>query len=193
MRIFWQCWLAAGLSASVAAGDPVGSLGVRLNGDQLRIAAPPLRLLSGKPLERLKNGAAVTFDLQLTLWVEAKKASRQQLRERLVVSYDLWEEKFSITSLREPRRSVSHLGAAAAEAWCLDSLALPASSISPDKPFWMRLEVRVEDGKGRADPVVGETGLSLTGLVERLSRPSRSDQASWSLEAGPLRLKDLKR
>ena len=56
--------------------------------------------------------------------------------ERFVVSYDLWEEKFSATRMRTARTSASHLSAEAAEAWCLDHLSVPAGGLTTDKPVY---------------------------------------------------------
>ena len=61
------------------------------------MAAPDLHFLTGKPLERLKDAATVTFLSQLTLFSDAQGTVFKRAAERLVVSYDLWEEKFSVT------------------------------------------------------------------------------------------------
>ena len=66
-----------------------------------------------------------------------------------------------MTSPDAPSRSVSHLTSAAAEAWCVEQLAFPVSSLGPlgrNLPFWIRLEYRVrndvgaERRRGRLDP-----------------------------------------
>ena len=52
-------------------------------------------------------------------------------------------------------QSVSHLTLAAAEAWCLEQLAIPLSALGAlgrDLPFWVRLEYRILDGDGASDP-----------------------------------------
>ena len=59
-----------------------------------------------------------------------------------------------------PSRSVSHLTARDAEAWCLDSLTVPLSALGRlgrDAPFWIRLEYRVP-GDDTA-PSSGQRGL----------------------------------
>jgi hypothetical protein len=167
------------------------SLAVRLDGDRLRVSAPNLRFLAGRPLERLKNGASVAFDVQLSLSIEGGRV-RERAADRFGISYDLWEERFSVTSLGPSARSVSRLTPTAAEAWCLDHLALPAAGLPPARPFWIRLEVRAEDPRERLT-AVGETGISLSRLIEIFSRPARDPQARWTEEAGPLRLADIQR
>lgn len=195
-----RSWLLALLYAPLRESAPAAPLEVRLEKDGLRFRVPSLRFLTGKPLERLHNGASVTFDFQLTLFAGAKTAKLEQTFAQFVSSYDLWEEKFSVVRLGPApgpppagvRHSASHLSATAAEAWCVDSLLLPASRLSRDKPFWVRLELREEDPKERpaeqSDP-----GLTLARLIEIFSRPAREQQFHLVEEAGPLRLMDLER
>lgn len=191
-RVTRRWWLWASVSAPVSLGLSAQSLRVRLDGDDLRIAAPQLKFLAGKPLERLKDGASVAFLAQLSLAAEANAPGVKRAVDRFVVSYDLWEEKFSVTRTGYERRTVSHLSSSAAEAWCLENLALGISGFPPDKPFWVRLELRAEDPKDPAG-VVSETGINLTRLIEIFSSPARSLQPRWEALAGPLRLADLKR
>jgi hypothetical protein len=164
----------------------------RLNGDSLQVSAPRLRFLSGRPLERLKNGSAVTYASQLTISVNANADVFARALERFGFSYDLWEEKFSAVRLgADPRRSASHLAAPAAESWCLEQLSVRTAGLAADRHFWLRLELRAEEeretGGGIPDP-----GVVLTRLIEIFSRPARPREARWTEEAGPLRLADLK-
>jgi hypothetical protein len=110
---------------------------------------------------------------------------------RFAVSFDIWEEKFAVTRLGNPRRSTSHLAAAEAEAWCLENMVLTAAGLSPDTAFWIRLDVRTEaNGEG---PTPGEeVGVTLARLVDLFSRPQREGETRRRAEAGPLRLKDLR-
>jgi hypothetical protein len=110
--------------------------------------------------------------------------------DRFVLSYDLWEEKFAATRLGPPPRSKTRLTVAEAEAWCLDSLTAIPPSLTPARPFWIKLELRAEDPRDTA-AIVGEPGINLTRLVEVFSRPPRSLQPRWEERAGPLRLQDL--
>ena len=167
-------------------------LSVIWDGDDLHVAAPQLHFLAGKPLERLKDGASVVFLTQLTLTTDRFDSILRRTPERFVFSYDLWEERFSVTKLGLGQRTVAHLSAAAAEAWCLDNVAISASSLPPDHPFWLRFELRAADPKDEAAEI-GEPGINLTRLIEMFSRRPRDQQPQWTAEAGPLRLGDLKR
>jgi hypothetical protein len=185
-------WLLA--SAAIPASCLWASerLSVTWDGDDLHVAAPELHFLAGKPLDRMKVGAAVVFLTQLTLTTDNYATSLRRTPERFVFSYDLWEEKFSVTKLGEGQRTVSHLSAAAAEAWCLDNVAISSTGLPPERPFWLRFELRAAEPKDEA-AVIGESGLNLTRLIEIFSRRPSDRQPQWIANAGPLRLGDLKK
>jgi hypothetical protein len=197
LRISRRRWLLAGLALPVsrAAGYLLAdslSLGVTWDGDNLHVSAPRLHFLTGKPLERLKDGASVVFLSQLTLFTDSRATVLRRVPDRLVLSYDLWEEKFSVTRLGVAGRTRSHLSADAAEAWCLESLLISASGLAPDRPFWLRFEMRTADAK-ELSSVVGEPGISITRLIEIFSRKPGPEEPRWMLDAGPLRLSELVR
>jgi hypothetical protein len=192
MRIRRAGLLVAALAASFEGAASAPPLVVRLEGERLRVAAPNLRFLSGRPLERLRNGAPVVFDAQLELRTGGSRSIRERTAARCVVSYDLWEERFSVARTGGSTRLAARLTAAAAEASCLEALVLPAAGLAPDESFWIRLELRAEDPRERP-AVVGEPGISLTRLIELFSRPARDPQVRWVEQAGPLRLSDLTR
>src|SRR5579884_1416441 len=170
---------------------------------ELRVTAPRLHFISGAALERLKNGAAVSDDFQLSLASGSRGNVVSRAIQRFVVSYDLWEEKYSVTKLKpssmrgleapppNERRSASHLSSEAAEAWCVDHIAVPLSGVSATDPVWVRLDIRTAD---QADPpsLFGESGVALSRLIEIFSRPARSDQQHWSAETGPVRLNEVR-
>ncbi|HZY74491.1 MAG TPA: hypothetical protein VFE22_15390, partial [Edaphobacter sp.] len=159
---------------------------------KIRVAAPHLRFVTGHALERLHNGAPVPFAIQLALSTDRWLTVAQRDIERFVVSYDLWEEKFSISKLGSPHKAVSHLNTRAVEAWCLDEMAvLPAAA--PQQPFWLRLEVRAENPGDADAPLLTEEGVSLTRLVEMFSRRTRNEQTRWVAESGPFRMAGLMR
>ncbi|MBI3681422.1 MAG: hypothetical protein HY235_13645 [Acidobacteria bacterium] len=162
------------------------------NGKELRVSAPDLRFLTGRPLDQLHNGRAVAFDFHLSL--NASGGALRRVLERFIISYDLWEERFSVTSFsrdRPQRRSASHLARNAAEAWCLETLSVSTEGIAADRPLTARLEVRAEEPRSPSD-LSSEPAISLTALIEIFSRPARVQQARWSLEWGPLRLNDIR-
>ncbi len=188
--------LLAGLGAGVPRGHGAESLRVRLTGDRVLVAAPQLRFLMGRPLERLHNGASVWFDFQLSAVAERPAAGvtprvLERAVERFAVSFDLWEEKFSVSLLSRTAGAASHLTSAAAETWCLEHVPLATGMLAPDRPFWLRLEVRAEEARNRA-PLLSEPGINLSRLIELFSRPGRTGQPSWLVEDGPFRLADLK-
>lgn len=163
------------------------------NGRELRAAAPQLRFLTGKALERARNGNSVAFDMQLSVLAGTSVLARTA--ERFLISYDLWEERFAVVRLardNQPQKSASHLAQTAAESWCLDNLVLPTEKLDPNRQVIVQLDVRAEDARNSAQ-LIGEPGISLTALIEIFSRPSRSQQARWTLQRGPLRIADHKK
>src|SRR5712692_2858397 len=103
-------WLVAGFSTPLGWSLAVPRLLIRREGDNLRISAPQIRFLTGKPLEQLKNGAKVGFISQISLTAnESGTALLARAVDRFVVSYDIWEEKFSATRLGPPMRSIARL------------------------------------------------------------------------------------
>jgi len=162
------------------------------DGDRLHVSAPSLHFLTGKALDRLHNGAAVAFDVELSINSDGNLLSRAQ--ERFVISYDLWEERFSVTRLARDgiaRLSVSHLTQEAAEVWCLDNVSLATEGIAPGRPVRIRLDLRAEEPR-EPDRVFGEDGISVGAIVEILSRRTPEEQQRWNLERGPLRLSEVR-
>jgi hypothetical protein len=180
--------------ALAAIPDLLGQeLQLAWNGRELRVSAPQLHFLTGKALERARNGNAVAFDMQLSVLAGTSVLSRTA--ERFVISYDLWEERFAAARLARdgrPQRSATHLTQTAAEVWCLDNLVLPAEKLDPNRQVTVQLDVRAEEARDSTH-IVGEPGISLTALIEIFSRPSRSQQARWTLQRGPLRIADHKK
>lgn len=176
----------------IAAAVPLAGQGlaVRLAGDQLRIAAPQLRFLDGKPLNRLRAGTVVIYAVQLSLIGDAGTALARTL-ERCAASYDLWEEKFAIARLvATPRQSMSHLTALAAEAWCLDQVSVRTNSLREDESFRLRLELQAEDD---ADKKTGtDSFLILSRLIDLFSRPAQTGSPRLTEESARLRLKELR-
>ena len=186
-----RLWLATGLSAPLGWSLAVPRLLIRREGPaSLRVAAPQIRFLTGKSLEQLKNGASVSFALQVSITSSVTSTNfLGRTFDRFVVSYDLWEEKFKATRPGPPLRESSRLSVPACEAWCLDEIVPIPASLTASRLFWIRLELRVEDPKEWA-AIVGEPGINLNRLVELFSRPPRITQ-NWTETAGPLKLQDL--
>ena len=162
----------------------------RYNDGSLQVAAPRLHFISGRQLERLRNGVAVPFDFQLTLSGGSKDNTLSRALERFVVSYDIWEEKFSVVRQRDRRMSSVRLTATQAESWCLEHLSLPSSGPASDRSLWLKLEIR--SAESRDQVAAAGDGISLTTLIEIFSRPVRGSLDHWALEAGPFRISDLR-
>ena len=166
------------------------SVNVTTSNGVVQVRAQGLGLIQADSLTRLKDGRSVRIDLDLGVLPAAGAPPHTRARRTFVVSYDLWEERFAVT-LAEPSRSISHLTAAAAEAWCLAQVAVPVSALGRlgvDVPFWIRLEYRVLNGDTRAAPETDE-GFTLQGLIDALSRKGPANEATRTIEAGPFRVK----
>src|SRR3954447_2226824 len=159
---------------------------LRSSGEQVRVAAPRLHFLTGKPLERMRNGNSVTYDMQLIIYADNRQAILRRAFERFVVSYDLWEEKFSATRMRTDRTSAAHLTADAAESWCLDHLSVPTAGLAVDKPVYVRLDVRAQEPRDKRSSE-DDDGISLSRLIEIFSKAGTPGSgAQWRAEAGPV-------
>ena len=71
-------------------------------------------------------------------------------------------------------------------------MAISATGLTSERPFWLRFELRAAEPKDEA-AVLGEPGINLTRLIEIFSRRPRDEQPHWTAESGPLRLGELKR
>ena len=186
---------AAACAFAVSLSQP--QLLVHMDGEYLRISAPHLSFLSGKALERLKNGASIAFLGQLTIssTPNAVVADARSVA-RFALSYDIWEERFSVTKIgdrpEDAHRSVSRLSANAAETWCLDNLTIDRSQLPQERPFYVQLDLRTEDPHDQLG-IVGDPGINITRLIEIFSRPVKSAQPRWFLTNGPFRLADLRK
>src|SRR5579885_1549449 len=186
-RISRRCWLVASMAIPLCRIHAEPSLAVTFDGDNLHVAAPGLHFLTGKPLSRLKDADTVTFLSQITLFSDNRGTIfRRGAPERLVVSYDLWEERFAVT-IPGLSKSRAHMTASEAETWAIDNLAISALGLAPERPFWLQLELRATSPK-EISRVMGDSGISLSGLVEILSRKPGGDDPYWMRTAGPLRL-----
>ncbi len=185
-------WLLAGLSLPLFGSRTAEPLQVNFDGDNLHVAAPGLHFLTGKPLERLRDAATVAFLSQLTIYSDDRGTVFRRMPERIIVSYDLWEEKFAVSITGPAARSNSHMGAAQAELWVIDGLAVSALGMDPNRQFWLQFELRTSDRREWSQ-LVGETGISLSSLLDWMTRQRGPDDAYWTRSAGPFRLVDLPR
>src|SRR4051812_28549524 len=191
-RMTRRSWLLAGLAIPLSRLRAAEALALSFDGDNLRVAAPDLHFLTGKALERLKDAATVTFLSQITLFSDAHGTVFKRSAERLVVSYDLWEEKFSVTIPGGSKRRLPNVSAAEAESWCLENLAISAMGLTPERPFWLRFDLRTSDRRDIGN-VVGDQGLSIGSLIEVFSRKPGAGDFAVRRDFGPFRLLDLPR
>jgi hypothetical protein len=176
------------------AGLRAQDLAVHLDGDYLRVALPHVDFLQGKPLNRLKDGGSVAFIGRVSITsTPTSLAPIAQSLAKFALSYDILEEKFSVTKIgQNSRRSQSHLTAQAVELWCLDNLGIDRSELPADRPFYVNLDLRLEDPRDEVR-IIDDAGISLSRMVEFFGRPGRSAQPKWLKSSGPYRLDDLKR
>src|SRR5438105_2490128 len=160
-----RSWLLAGLTVPLSRAWELLQLQARYDGDTLRVSAPGLHFLTGKPLARLEDGDDVAYLANLELFDDAHNLLRQQ-RGRFVVSYALWEDKFAVTQLAG--RSIEGLSAAAAESWCLDTLALNTAGLAPDRYYWLRFGIRTASAREVA--AEGIPGFSIPKMIEWLGK-----------------------
>jgi hypothetical protein len=178
--------LVLGYSIMIALAQSVTIARV---GSGIAVRSPGLDFIKGDPLVWLKDGRSVRVDLELDILPGPGGTPAAQGRQTYVLSYDLWEERFAVTLVGPPSRSMAYLTAAAAEAWCLEQLTVPLSALGRlgrELPFWIRLGTRVLD----ADSMPADNGgdFSIRGLVDALSRRRRTDPLTHSIEGGPFRL-----
>ena len=165
------------------------SVTVEAIGNSLKIRAPGFNFLKGDPLVRLKDGRLVRVELAALVLPGPGKPPAATARGIFALSYDLWEERFAVTAVGARSQSVSHLMQAAAEAWCLEQLSIPLGALGAlgrDAPFWIRLEYRMLDSDGTADP--DDSGYTLQALIDLLSRRRKTVASSPPIEAGPFTL-----
>ena len=174
-------WPAGRLSAQTLTIDIVG--------EALKIRAPGFSFLTGEPLARLKDGRSVRVELVAMVLPAPGKSPAATARRSFALSYDLWEERFAVTTVDMRSQSVSHLTMAAAEAWCVEQLAIPVSALGAlgrDLPLWIRLEYHVLDGDNTSAPE--DSGYTLQALIDVLSRRGKTASSPHPFEAGPFRL-----
>jgi len=197
VRAIKTWWLVAAFVSGFALAMFAEDLALRWHNNLLEFSAPSLHFLTGKPLERLHNGAQVPFDFKISLFSGNKDHLCCQAAERFLISYSVWEEQFRVIKTQPPRKIVDHLDIADAEAWCLKQMALDPGGVSETEKLWARVEVRVPPPDGHSAIPFGrdsisESGINLNGLIELFSRPPAT-QFHWTTEAGPLTLADIKR
>lgn len=166
------------------------SVTVDVVGDAVRIRPAGFRFIEGTALERLRDGRSLQVDFELAVLADPDGPVVSERRQSFNLSYDLWEERFSVSLIGTSSRAISHLVSADAEAWCLDQLMLPVAALGRlgrDEPFWIRLAYRFHDTEPAPDPD-DDGPFTLRSLIDMLSRRAPDDEPGDSLDAGPFHL-----
>jgi hypothetical protein len=166
-------------------------LSAERHGDHLRVIAPQMHFISGAAVERLRNGAAITYVLNLSLTAQHAKKPAFQLQEKFAISFDLWEEKYSVVQRKPDGHTASRLNSSTAEAWCLENMPIPVRSVPERQPFMIRLECFIEEDEEKEN---GDSppGLTLAALIDVLSRKKSGESLRWEASGGPFLLEHLK-
>jgi hypothetical protein len=166
------------------------TVSVKLDGDQLRVASPQLHFLGNEVLQRLHNGIAVNYVFKIGITPNRYTKPTKETSYRFVISYDIFEEKFAVSRIEPNPRSITHLSEAAAQLWCLDSIALSTVGLSSEQSFWVTMEYQPVEPK----PATTESGESLIGqLIDVLSRKAQREESRGTLMGGPFSLPDLRK
>jgi len=183
----WMLVLLASIAWRPEAAS-AQSLTMNVAGGAVRIRAPGWSFLDGDPLVRLKDGRTVKVEVALVTLAAQGRSPVATARQIFVLSYDLWEERFAVAISGARAVSVSHLTAAAVEAWCVEQMSVPIPSPGAlhDGRFWLRIECRFLDGDGSPDP--DESGLTLQRIIDTLSRRKKHESLARALDGGPFRL-----
>jgi len=183
-----------GLLTLVLVASPIWlagqSLTVRAVGDALHVRAAGLGFIEGQVSDSLRDGRSVRVDFEFTVLEKPEGPSVTQGRQSFNLSFDLWEQRFAVTRIGTPPRSVSHLTSKDAEAWCLENVTVPLVALGRfgrKAPFWVRLEYRVQDRVPVPDADDDST-FSLRRLIDVLSRRRQDHEWGKLVEAGPFRL-----
>jgi hypothetical protein len=185
-------WLLAGLALPLFRARAGSAFSATYDGDNLYPVAPDFHFLTPKVVARLRDSADTqAFISQLTIFGGQNEASIiRQTHQRLIVSYSIWEETFTVAI--PGLHSQEGLSAAKAESWCLENLAISASGLDPIKPFHMRFELR-SVRRQDLSRVIGDMGISLVSMIDMFSRKAGVGEERWILETGSLRLVELPR
>jgi len=174
---------------SLPLGVTAQTLTVRTVANELHVRSSELGFIGGKALERLRDGRSVRIDFELTVLEKPQGATVTRVQHAFNLSFDLWEQRYSVTRIGSMPRSISHLTARAAEDWCLDNVTVPLSSLTRlgrDTPFWVRVQYQLQERAPAADDA--ESAFTLQTLIDVLSRRREDENRGKSLEAGPFRL-----
>jgi hypothetical protein len=198
LQVTRRWWLLASLSTPFAVALSAQPLTVRMDGNFVHLYAPNLQFVIGRNLKRLRDAATVAYLGQISISTDGYRTVQARFIARFALSYDIWEEKYSVTRFsllkgkgEDTPRKAFHPTPEAVQNWCLENLTIDVSQFSLDQPLWFRLEIRAEDSRDGSS-VIDEKGINISRLLEVFSRPAGTQQDRWQLDAGPIRLKELR-
>lgn len=176
-----------GLYPAIARGE---SLKVHLNGDQLHMEARDLRFLSQTAQARLHDGATVIYRFRLLVSDSRNGSAVAEYTYHCVFSFDILEEKYKVSRQEPGYRTASHLSENAARDLCLDSLTIPAASLSTNSSFWISMEYQLEDRQSGVER--SDSHSVLDTLVNIFGQRNKTPQPVDVLRGGPFRMDDLR-
>jgi hypothetical protein len=188
-------WLLAIAGAPIVMGVTALALSVRVDNDFLRVGAPNLQFLTGEPLRRLHDGSTVGFLGQLSILTSENGPATFKSAARFDVSHDVLElmtTGFKVVLATPEGPSVRNLSPEAAQSWCLSQLKIDLTDVPPNRPIWVRLEIRSQ-GPKETDGIVGAPGISLTGLIELLNHRPPKQEVHLTARVGPYTISDLRK
>jgi hypothetical protein len=180
--------LLLSMCPAIARGE---SLKVHMNGEQLHIEAHDLRFLSQAAQSRLHDGATVIYRFRLLVSDSRNGEAAAEYTYHCVFSFDILEEKYKVSRQEPGYRTASHLSESAARDLCLDSLTIPAASISTNSSFWIAMEYQMEDRQSNMDH--GDSHSVLDTLVNIFGQRNKAPQPVDMLKGGPFRMDDLRK
>ncbi len=189
-----RSWLLASLALCLPCARAAESISISYDGENLRPVAAGVHFLSGSSLDRMKDGEAVTYSSWLSLYTLNRSDPLRLRSDRFVISYDIWEQKFKVTIPGPAPRSKTGLTGPQAESWCLENMAISASGLATDTPFFLRLELRAPKPKeSSAAAADSGSGISiLKSLPELFGRKAEPGEPHWGpYESARQRLSDL--
>jgi hypothetical protein len=157
----------------------------------VHLDAPDLRFISADARQVLHDGATVTYSFRIGVSASKYSVPAVSITYHCVFSYDIWEERYKVSRSEPGARSASHLSENAAQKLCIESLTIPTARLTPDSPFWISLEYRMEDR--RASNSGDEQRTWIGAVVEIFSQRKEKPQAPGTLQGGPFRLSELRR
>ncbi len=188
LRQFLLIALLGILFAEAVAQSPL--IKPERKGDSIHIIAPGVHFLTGQALQKLQNGSSVTYAMTLAAFAENARKPVTITREIFTVSYDLWEEKYSVMQNRSGQ-SISRLSIPAAESWCLENIAIPVRAIPERLSLVLKFDCS-EQGSSESAEAQEHSSLTLAGLIDVFGRKKVDAPFHMEAASGLFRIADFR-